>query len=654
MKLGRRLHEAGTRHRKGIMKPESELRSDVRGTGTGDQASSAPAGSPPFRLRGWSALLWALPLASLGFTAAAAQAQQPYGYPYGTQPQYAQQYSPPNAPYGYQQPQYNQPQYPQPQYAQPQYAQPAYPQQPNGYDQQPNQYADQNQPYGRPYDDQYGQMPDLGTPAGPTQQPLSAAELEQLLAPIALYPDNLLAQILAASTYPAQVAAADEWMHQMQAQGTASPDQIAAGAEAQSDWDPSVKALTAFPQTLDMLNQNLQWTTALGNAYYNQPQDVMQTVQVLRQRAQQAGNLETTPQEDVTDDQGYIDVAPANPQVVYVPAYDPWDAYGAPISPYPGYSVLGALGSFFGGALVNFGPGIAMAAFDRFPFGWIGWGLSWLSHGIFFNHSPYYTHSATVADWGFPHGGQRVFGPRRVPGNGYRGPQPYNRAGSEFGSARGAAEMRGDARDGYRGEYRDGSPMNGYGRGFATHPEVPGQQAYNRMPAPVNRPQAYAGGENYARSPYGYGSTGRPQENFANRPAMGYDRSYPEARGPAYQSPSYRAPSYQAPSYRAPSYRAPSYQAPSFRQPSYQAQPYRSPEMNPSRGFTGRNEESYGDFARNERSGGFHPFEHEREPKSFREGGFGGGHAPKGLGHERAPKAPKESHSGGGHHGHWR
>ncbi len=640
------------------MKPEPELRSELRGTGTVGRA-----GSRPIRFGPRPALFGAA-LAALALTAAAAKAQQPYGYPHAAQPQYPQpqypqQYPQPNAPYGYQQPQpqYNQPQYAQPEYAQPreyaqpQYQQPEYPQQPNGYNQPPNQYADQNQPYG-PYDeqspDQGGQMPDLGAqPAGPTQQPLSAGDLEQLLAPVALYPDNLLAQILAASTYPAQVAAADEWMHQMQAQGISSPDQIAAGAEAQGEWDPSVKALTAFPQTLDMLDQNLQWTTALGNAYYNQPQDVMQTVQVLRQRAQQAGNLENTPQEEVTDDQGYLDVAPANPQVVYVPSYDPWDVYGAPIAPYPGYSVLGALGSFFGGALVNFGPGVAMAAFDRFPFGWIGWGLSWLSHAILFNHASYYTHSTTVADWGFPHGGQRVFGPRRVPGNGYRGPQPYNRAGGGFDTARGAAEMRGDYRDAYRGE---GSPTrDGYGRGFATHPEAPGQQAYNRMPAPVNRGQAFAGSGNYARSPYGYESMRQPQENFSNRSGMGYDRSYPEARGPAYQSPSYRAPSYQAPSYRAPSYRAPS-----FRQPSYQAQPFRSPETSSSHGFMGRKEESYGNFARNERSGGFHPFGGEREPKSFREGGFGGGHAPKGFGHERAPKAPKESHSAGGHHGHWR
>ena len=90
----------------------------------------------------------------------------------------------------------------------------------------------------------------------------------------------------------------------MRAQGYSSPDQIAAGANAQTNWDPSIKALTAFPDVLDLMNHDLEWTTNLGNAYYNQPQDVMQTVQVLRDRAEQAGNLQSTPQEEVNERPG--------------------------------------------------------------------------------------------------------------------------------------------------------------------------------------------------------------------------------------------------------------------------------------------------------------------------------------------------------------
>ena len=205
----------------------------------------------------------ALALLALAFAPSHLTAQQGYpASPYGNQ--YASPYAQPSPQYGYGQPQYAQPQYAQPQYQQPQYA----PQQP--YAQQP--YAQQ------PYSDQqyaaspYPEQQDLAQQSPAPVQALSAQDLEQLLAPIALYPDALLAQILAASTYPAQVAVADQWVDQMRAQGYGSPDQIAAGAQAQTTWDPSVKALTAFPDVLDMLNHNLEWTTNLGNAYYNQPQ----------------------------------------------------------------------------------------------------------------------------------------------------------------------------------------------------------------------------------------------------------------------------------------------------------------------------------------------------------------------------------------------
>jgi hypothetical protein len=151
-------------------------------------------------------------------------------------------------------------------------------------------------------------------------------------------------------------------------QGYAPPDQIVAGADAQN-WDPSVKALTAFPQVLAQMNRNLQWTTDLGNAYYNQPQDVLHAVQIMRWRAQDAGSLRNTSQEAVDYQQGNIVLAPPNPQVVYVPEYNPWVVYGAPVAPYPGFSVLAAVGSFIGNAAVRFGWGIATTAFAHSPSG---------------------------------------------------------------------------------------------------------------------------------------------------------------------------------------------------------------------------------------------------------------------------------------------
>jgi len=298
-----------------------------------------------------------------------------------------------------------------------------------------------------PYNGQYapdqqlgdGQQPPSGQvypqqddgQAQPLAEPLNAVQLEQLVAPIALYPDALVAQVLAASTCPQQVVDAAHWRL---AQGYASPDQIAAGADAQN-WDPSVKALTAFPQVLAQMDRNLQWTIDLGNAYYNQPQDVLQAVQVMRRRALSAGNLQSTPQEAVSYDHGHIELAPVNPQVVYVPAYNPWSVYGEPVSPYPGFSLLGALGSFFGSSAfgssgVRYGLGIAMAAFSHTPWGWLAWGLNWLSQSVLFHQANYYSQSTAVADWGFPNGGGRQGGGyNSTVGRGFvpRPPQSYSR-----------------------------------------------------------------------------------------------------------------------------------------------------------------------------------------------------------------------------------
>ena len=235
-------------------------------------------------------------------------------------------------------------------------------------------------------------------------QPLGAEQLEQLVAPISLYPDVLLAQVLTASTYPDQVRYVDQWRR---AQGDAPPEDIAAGAD-EKNWDPSLKALTAFPQVLAQMAGNLQWTGDLGNAYYNQPQDVLGAVQAMRQRAQAAGSLQSTPQETVNYDRGNIELAPPNPDVVHVPSYDPWSVYGRSVSPYPGFSLLGSLGQFFGSSPVSYGLGMVMTVFNHTPWGWLGWGLSWLTQSVLFQHNDYYSHSTTVADWGLPHGGPRA------------------------------------------------------------------------------------------------------------------------------------------------------------------------------------------------------------------------------------------------------
>jgi hypothetical protein len=230
-----------------------------------------------------------------------------------------------------------------------------------------------------------------------TQQ--SPERLQQLVAPIALYPDALVAQILAASTYPTEAVEADRWMQQ-------HPDlkgPALARAVDQQPWDPSVKALTQFPSVLANMDKNLSWTSALGDAYLNEPQDVLNAVQVLRQRAQSAGSLQSTSQQTVTTQGQTIAIGPANPQVVYVPAYDPWLVYGAPLMAYPGWFAVP--GIYYAGPNLYFGMGFGVGLFAGFGWGWYGWGFDWHNRTMLYNHAPYLSHSRTFVNRnGFDHG----------------------------------------------------------------------------------------------------------------------------------------------------------------------------------------------------------------------------------------------------------
>src|SRR6266480_8046561 len=168
-------------------------------------------------------------------------------------------------------------------------------------------------------------------PAAPAKQSLQ--ELQQLVAPIALYPDALVAQVLAASTYPEEIVEADRWM---QSRSHVKGEELAKEVDKQP-WDPSVKALTEFPSVLENMDKNLSWTSSLGDAYINQQQDVMNAIQVMRQRAQKVGNLKSTSQQQVTQQGQTIVIEPADSQVVYVPEYNPWVVYGAPVVAWPGW-----------------------------------------------------------------------------------------------------------------------------------------------------------------------------------------------------------------------------------------------------------------------------------------------------------------------------
>jgi hypothetical protein len=182
-------------------------------------------------------------------------------------------------------------------------------------------------------------------PPMPEYQALSAQQLDQLLGPIALYPDPLIAQILPASTLPTQIVLADRYVT-----GGGDPNEI-----DQQPWDASVQAVAHYPNVLKWMDDNLTWTTALGQAFLNQQQDVMDSIQRLRVTAQNLGNLRSTAQQQVVADNGTIDIMPTDPDVVYVPTYSPDVVY---------YQ------SFYGAPIITFGIGFPIGFWLNCDFDW--------------------------------------------------------------------------------------------------------------------------------------------------------------------------------------------------------------------------------------------------------------------------------------------
>jgi hypothetical protein len=182
-------------------------------------------------------------------------------------------------------------------------------------------------------------------PPAPESQLRSGAELDQMLGPIALYPDPLIAQILPAATQPSEIAVVDRY--------------VSIGGDLsvidQQLWDPSVKTLARYPAVLRWMDDNLAWTTALGQAFLAQPQDVMDAIQRLRAQAQALGNLQSTPQENVIADNGDIEILPANPEMIYVPVYQPDMVY---------------FQRPFGSPFISFGVGFSVGLWLNHDFDW--------------------------------------------------------------------------------------------------------------------------------------------------------------------------------------------------------------------------------------------------------------------------------------------
>ncbi len=229
----------------------------------------------------------------------------------------------------------------------------------------------------------------------PAVAPLTSSQLDSLVAPIALYPDSLVAQVLAAASYADEVAFADLWLAQNQ---NLQGDALTQAVDQQS-WDPSVKALTQFPSVLHNMAKNLSWTSNLGQAFENQQSDVMAAVQVMRAKAQAAGTLQSSSQIKVVQQSPQtIIIEPASSNVVYVPQYNPAVVYGAPLV-VPAYTppVAVAAGLSFGtgvaiGAAFGGGGGFVGGCFGG-GWGFGAWGVNWGGGGgggnINYNNNTY-------------------------------------------------------------------------------------------------------------------------------------------------------------------------------------------------------------------------------------------------------------------------
>lgn len=277
--------------------------------------------------------------------------------------------------------------------------------------------------------------------SAPGVAPMTADQLDSLVAPIALYPDALVAQVVGAAASPDQISAAALWL----SQNSSLTGSAIAQAVDQQTWDPSVKALTQFPSVLDNLAENLGWTSNLGQAFQNQQSDVMAAIQVMRAKAQAAGTLQSTPQIKVVQQSPQtIIIQPANPDVVYVPQYNPTIVYGTPYvvplyrpqvviaAPVVSYGPAISIGfGFSGGGFVAGGGGFVGGGF---AWGWHSWNCNWGSGGgggsVIYQHNTYihntYINNHTwnnANNFGYHPGTNTHYGPNGgYHPNGYYGP----------------------------------------------------------------------------------------------------------------------------------------------------------------------------------------------------------------------------------------
>jgi len=357
-------------------------------------------------------------------------------------------------------------------------------------------------------------VPDQGLWAAPSQDQAAGADqqqaakippdqLDSLVAPIALYPDPMLAQVLAASTYPLEIIQLQQWL----AKNKDLKDKALVDAVSKQPWDPSVQGLVALPELVKRLADDIQWTTDLGNAFLVQQSDVMDAVQRMRKKAQDSGNLKSTEQQKVetkvVESKQVVVIQQANPEVVYVPTYNPTVVYGPPVYPYPPVAYPPP-GYYAAGMAISFGVGLAMGA--AWGGGW-GYGCGWGgNNNVTINNNNNFNRNSNIQ------GGNRVSN------------QPARGGGNRGGGAGNSWQHNPQHRGGT--PYSDRSTANKYG-GTTRGASASDRQANARQ----NQGQAGNRGQASTRDASSRGqqprtasdrsSAGGAGDRSANRPSSG-------------------------------------------------------------------------------------------------------------------------------------
>jgi hypothetical protein len=354
------------------------------------------------------------------------------------------------------------------------------------------------------------------------QAALTATDIENIVSPIALYPDQLIAQILGAATYPDQVTAASNFVNS----SSLKDDALMKAVDGQP-WDPSVKALTQVPTVLDQMAKNLAWTSALGDAAFNQQKDVMTAIQKLRKQAKDAGNLKTTKEIKVVQESPQtIVIQQASPTVVYVPTYNPTVVYGYPYNP-PGYSTAALVTT----GVIAFGVGMAIgASMNNSCCGWGyyggGWGCNWHGGNVMYQNNIYVSRSNTF------YGNNRYQNNSYYKNNNRPVPTPYGNNGYNGGNNK--AAWSGNQNSGNR---NSGNTVNRGGNTVNVNGDVnvgsnnknrPGNTANNNRANVGNTANNRAGNTSNANRPNAGNTNARPTTTNKSAADRGYGGNKPQ------------------------------------------------------------------------------------------------------------------------------